>query len=82
MIAASLGAVIGLERERSNQPAGLRTHIILVVGSALAMTLSINISMQFQPMVPNGDPGRLAVQVVLYFRLFGEPGYFALRHQH
>ena len=64
VIAAGLGAVIGLERERSNQPAGLRTHIILVVGSALAMTLSINISMQFQPLVPNGDPGRLAAQVV------------------
>jgi putative Mg2+ transporter-C (MgtC) family protein len=64
LIAAGLGAVIGLERERSNQPAGLRTHIILAVGSALAMTLSINIAMQFRPLVPNGDPGRLAAQVV------------------
>jgi putative Mg2+ transporter-C (MgtC) family protein len=64
VIAAALGAVIGLERERSNQPAGLRTHIILVVGSALAMTLSINIAMEFRPLVPNGDPGRIAAQVV------------------
>ncbi len=64
IIAAILGAIIGLERERSNQPAGLRTHIILVVGSALAMTLSINIAMQFRPLVPNGDPGRLAAQVI------------------
>jgi putative Mg2+ transporter-C (MgtC) family protein len=64
VIAAALGAVIGLERERSNQPAGLRTHIILVAGSALAMTLSINIAMQFRPLVPNGDPGRIAAQVV------------------
>jgi putative Mg2+ transporter-C (MgtC) family protein len=64
VIAAALGAIIGVERERSNQPAGLRTHIILAVGSALAMTLSINIAMQFRPLVPNGDPGRIAAQVV------------------
>jgi putative Mg2+ transporter-C (MgtC) family protein len=64
IIAAGLGAVIGMERERSNQPAGLRTHIILVVGSALAMTLSINIAIQFRPLVLNGDPGRIAAQVV------------------
>ena len=64
IIAAGLGAVIGLERERSNQSAGLRTHIILVVGSALAMTLSIDIAMQFRPLVPNGDPARIAAQVV------------------
>jgi putative Mg2+ transporter-C (MgtC) family protein len=64
VIAAALGAVIGLERERNNQPAGLRTHIILVVGSALAMTLSINIAIQFKPFVLNGDPGRIAAQVI------------------
>jgi putative Mg2+ transporter-C (MgtC) family protein len=64
IIAAGLGAVIGYERERSNQPAGLRTHIILSVGAALAMTLSINIAMQFRPLGINGDPGRLAAQVV------------------
>ena len=64
LIAAALGAVIGLEREYSQQPAGLRTHIILVVGSTLAMTLSVNLAIQFQPLVPNGDPARLAAQVI------------------
>lgn len=64
LVAAGLGAVIGMERERSGQPAGLRTHIILVVGAALAMCLSINLAMQFRPEVPNGDPARLAAQVV------------------
>lgn len=64
IVAAALGAAVGLERERHNQPAGLRTHIILVVGSALAMTLSINLAIQFRPLVPNGDPARLAAQVI------------------
>ncbi|MFU8827784.1 MAG: MgtC/SapB family protein, partial [Brevefilum sp.] len=33
LVGAALGAVIGIERERSDQPAGLRTHMILVIGA-------------------------------------------------
>jgi putative Mg2+ transporter-C (MgtC) family protein len=64
VIAAVLAALVGLERERNNQPAGLRTHIILVLGATLAMTLSINLAMQFRALAPNGDPARLAAQVI------------------
>lgn len=63
-LAALLGMIIGYERERQNQPAGLRTHAILAIGSCLAMTISINIAIQFSPSAPNGDPGRIAAQVV------------------
>jgi len=55
-----LGGLIGLERERSNQPAGLRTHIILCLGSALIM----EISMRVAEGSPTSDPGRIAAQVV------------------
>ncbi|MDX9992014.1 MAG: MgtC/SapB family protein [Anaerolineales bacterium] len=64
IVAAFLGALIGLDRERQNQPAGLRTHIILVTGAALAMTLSINLAIQFKTIATNGDPSRLAAQVL------------------
>ena len=64
LLAAALGGLVGYERQRNNQPAGLRTHIILVVGATLAMTLSINLAMEFRPLVPNGDPARLAAQVI------------------
>jgi putative Mg2+ transporter-C (MgtC) family protein len=64
LLAATLGGLVGFERQRNNQPAGLRTHIILVVGATLAMTLSINLAMEFRPQVPNGDPARLAAQVI------------------
>ena len=64
LIGGLLGALVGFERERQGQPAGLRTHIILVIGATLAMTLSINMAIQFNPLVPNGDPARLAAQVV------------------
>jgi Uncharacterized membrane protein len=62
-LTALLGMVIGFERERQNQPAGLRTHTILAMGSCLAMIVSINLALQFKPTVI-GDPARLAAQVV------------------
>ncbi len=62
-LSAVLGMVIGFERERQNQPAGLRTHTILAIGSCLAMTISINMATQFKPAV-SGDPARIAAQVV------------------
>src|SRR5665648_365038 len=64
IIAALLGAIVGFERERNGQDAGLRTHIILVVGATLTMTISINMAIQYRPLVINGDPARLAAQVV------------------
>lgn len=64
LIAAALGALVGWQREVHHEPAGLRTHIILVLGSALCMTLSINIAQQFRTTALNGDPGRIAAQIV------------------
>jgi len=64
MCASLLGSLVGLEREIHGQPAGLRTHMILSVGAALAAILSISYS-QFisSPNLPS-DPGRIVAQVV------------------
>jgi putative Mg2+ transporter-C (MgtC) family protein len=35
LVAAALGAVLGYERERKGKPAGLRTHMLVALGSAL-----------------------------------------------
>ncbi len=65
LLAAALGAIIGFERERQNQPAGLRTHIILAIGATLAMILSITLPINFRALTGgNADPARLAAQVV------------------
>lgn len=64
LVAAGLGAIIGFERERSHQAAGLRTHIVLAVGAALAMMLSINLALEYHPIIGDGDTARLAAQVV------------------
>jgi putative Mg2+ transporter-C (MgtC) family protein len=64
LLAAVLGALVGWQREIHHEPAGLRTHTILVVGSALCMTISINLALQFRSIALDGDPGRIAAQIV------------------
>jgi putative Mg2+ transporter-C (MgtC) family protein len=58
LLAAALGAIIGYQRERANKPAGLRTHILISVGSALFTIVSI---FGFSGVV---DPSRVAAGVV------------------
>ncbi len=41
LIAALLGGIIGFERERSGKVAGLRTHILVSLGAALASIISL-----------------------------------------
>jgi putative Mg2+ transporter-C (MgtC) family protein len=57
------GGIIGLNREQHKQPAGFRTHILICLGSTLLMVLSIYIPQTYLDF-KNGDPGRIAAQVV------------------
>lgn len=61
-LATLLGALVGLERERQGKSAGLRTHALVCLGSALITIVSIY---GFGP-VGEGlrDPARVAAQVV------------------
>ena len=40
IVAAICGALIGLEREKRQKSAGLRTHIIVAIASSLMMIVS------------------------------------------
>ena len=63
LVAIFLGGAIGLERELAGRPAGLRTNILICVGSMLMMDLSMKIA--YGPTGQQvGDPGRIAAQVV------------------
>jgi putative Mg2+ transporter-C (MgtC) family protein len=55
-VAAALGAALGLERELSAQPAGLRTHMLVCIGSALFTLAGAGVA--------GSDPTRIAAQVV------------------
>ncbi len=76
LTAAILGGLIGLERELHDQPAGLRTHIILVLGATIAMCISINLAIQFHGEATNGDPERLAAQVISGIGFLGAGAIF------
>lgn len=60
LLAAMLGGIIGLERELSHKEAGLRTNILIAVGSALITVLSFRIAAK----AAGSDPARLAAQIV------------------
>ena len=63
VLAALLGAVIGLERESHRRPAGFRTHTLVCLGSALVMLVSAY-ALARQPGAWPYDPTRIAAQVV------------------
>ena len=56
LLSLVLGFAIGFERKLRFKEAGIRTHTIVCVGSALMTIISTNIG--------NGDPGRIAAQIV------------------
>lgn len=62
-VAAFLGGVVGLERQQRHKSAGLRTHILVSLGSCLIMLISYKLYAGVQGLT-NADPARLAAQVV------------------
>lgn len=65
VIAAFLGGIIGFERERLSWVAGLRTHMLVCLGSALIMLVSqYGFSGSINPPYVSLDPSRVAAQVV------------------
>ncbi|MDE6093229.1 MAG: MgtC/SapB family protein, partial [Muribaculaceae bacterium] len=55
-----LGSVVGLERKRKGQSAGIRTFALISMGATLAMILSIYVPQEYMGHTENGDPGRIA----------------------
>lgn len=58
-LAVLLGGAVGLERERHGRAAGLRTHLLVCVSSALVMSLSLFLHERYQ-----SDPSNIAAHVV------------------
>lgn len=59
LLAALLGGVIGLERELSHKPAGIRTNMLISLGAALFTIISYEAAGQF-----GGDHTRIAAQII------------------
>ena len=68
-LSAGLAMVIGAERERKDKPAGLRTHVLVAIGSTIFTLLSF-----INPFPGQGfafDPTRIAAQVVVGIGFLG-----------
>jgi len=82
VVAALLGSVIGMERERLNWVAGLRTHMLVAVGSCLAMIVSVY---GFSEVLGKSniqlDPSRVAAQVVSGIGFLGAGTIFFWRKE-
>ncbi|MCB1110622.1 MAG: MgtC/SapB family protein [Chlamydiia bacterium] len=66
LLAAFLGALIGLERERHVGLAGIRTHAAVALGACLFGFISMNVTTPSFPDTMSGsaDPSRIAAQIV------------------
>ena len=60
LIATGLGGLIGLQRELSGKPAGLRTNLLICLGAALITQVSLSLPARLGA----GDPARIAAQIV------------------
>ena len=64
LLSLLLGAVVGLERRHKGQIAGMRTFALITMGACLAMLVSLYIPQLYFGSTANGDPERIAAQVV------------------
>ena len=75
VIAAILGALIGLERELAGKDPSLRTFALICLGSCLFSIVSAYTAFG----VPNADPGRIAAQIVTGIGFLGAGAIFRSR---
>lgn len=63
IVSLTLGCCVGFERKSRGQIAGIRTFALISLGATLAMILSIYVPQEYMGL-KNGDPGRIAAQVI------------------
>ena len=61
-LSAVLGGIIGLERGKQRRAAGLRTHILVCVGSAI--TVMVGLFAKYKLGIEGTDPLRVSAQVI------------------
>ena len=70
-ISLIIGGLTGLEREKSNQFAGFRTHILVAVGSCITSITAVQLFISYSS-YSNMDPARLPAQVLSGIGFIGE----------
>lgn len=75
LMAFVCGAIVGFEREKGHKPAGLRTQILICVGSAIFTVISMS------PAMGGHEPARIAAQIVTGVGFLGAGSILRDRHQ-
>lgn len=78
IVSMILGMLIGAERKRKGQTAGIRTFALISMGACLAMLLSIYVPQEYMGL-KNGDPGRIAAQVITGIGFLGGGAMIQMR---
>lgn len=69
------GGVLGIERRKTNQPAGMRTYMLVCLGSAVVMMTGQYTYLYFG----TGDPARLGAQVISGIGFLGAGSIVSIR---
>ena len=64
LCAMIVGTLIGLEREYTHRPAGLRTHILVALGACVVSILGESLFTHYHALGASPDPARLSAQVI------------------
>lgn len=64
LFALIIGVLIGIDRELTRRPAGLRTHMLVALGACVVMITGQLIFAEYSPLGATPDPARMAAQVV------------------
>lgn len=78
VLSVLLGTLVGSERKRKGQFAGVRTFSLISMGACLAMLLSIYVPQEYMGL-KNGDPGRIAAQVITGIGFIGGGAMIQMR---
>jgi putative Mg2+ transporter-C (MgtC) family protein len=83
IIASALGAIVGIEREMANRPAGFRTHAIMAGTAALLVVLAdhlvLNVTAETAAGVVQADPIRIVQAIVVGVSFLGAGTIFRSR---
>ena len=71
-----IGTIIGLQRELTHKPAGLRTHLLVALGSTLLVVAAVNAGMK------SGDVSRVIQGLITGIGFLGGGTILKLTHEH